>query len=111
MSDNERMPDETTVFVCEECLTASCWYGEFYCEDAKGADITVRTVGELRELKLENEQAWSDEVFLKIHGHLDRPPRDVRDSLGEALDGAQAKTRRIIEQGVEGLVKGRSTLR
>jgi len=37
------------VLVCEACLCASCFQGLFYCEEAKTASTTTRTVRQLLE--------------------------------------------------------------
>lgn len=52
---------EQFVMVCAACLRASCWQGEFYCEDYKTADITEKPVSELRELRLESPSYWEGE--------------------------------------------------
>jgi hypothetical protein len=49
---------EDKVTVCDACLQASCWQGIFMCEEARDAGIVVKTIAELRELKLENEDYW-----------------------------------------------------
>lgn len=49
---------EKKVTVCASCLCASCWQGQFYCDDYYKADITQKTVGELIELDLEHEDYW-----------------------------------------------------
>lgn len=38
-----------SITVCSACLCASCWQGLFYCDEAKGAGTTQKTVGELLE--------------------------------------------------------------
>jgi hypothetical protein len=52
--------DEKKVTVCDACLRACCWQGEFYCEDYKHAGTVEKTVAELRKLRLENEHYWRD---------------------------------------------------
>lgn len=54
--------------VCSECGTASCWYGEIMCFENYSADIVEKTVAELRDGNLENEEYWSDEKMEKIYG-------------------------------------------
>jgi hypothetical protein len=54
--------------VCDHCLTAACWYGEYYCDYSKNAGLTLKTVKELRKLNRENEEYWSDEKMEKIYG-------------------------------------------
>lgn len=33
--------DERMVIVCSECRRASCWHGEWLCEDARNASTVV----------------------------------------------------------------------
>jgi hypothetical protein len=55
----EPLPDDTKVTVCDKCFRASCWHGEFMCDDARGAGITVKTVAELRAGNFgEHEDYW-----------------------------------------------------
>lgn len=35
------------ITVCNACLCASCWQGNFFCEEAKTAGTTTRTVRQL----------------------------------------------------------------
>jgi hypothetical protein len=50
---------ETTITVCSECLQASCWQGEFYCDSAKTAGTVEKTRAELEALALEHPDYWS----------------------------------------------------
>ena len=68
--------------VCAECGTASCWYGEFMCNDSRDAGLIKKTVKELRETHLENEENWSDEKMEKIYGS--------HAPYGYAIDSAEA---------------------
>jgi hypothetical protein len=52
------MSDDDKVTVCAECLRASCWHGEFMCEKARHADVTVRTVRQLKQLGREHPSHW-----------------------------------------------------
>jgi hypothetical protein len=47
-----------SITVCASCLRASCWQGEFYCEDYQTADIVEKTRAELAELGLEHPSWW-----------------------------------------------------
>lgn len=60
--------DDRRVAVCEECLAASCWYGEFMCEKAMNAGLIVKTVGELRWLSREHQDNWTRKKFYRIYG-------------------------------------------
>jgi hypothetical protein len=62
------MDDTSEVMVCDKCLRASCWYGEFMCDEARAAGLVIKTVGELRSLDLEHESYWSDEKLLAVYG-------------------------------------------
>lgn len=67
------MDDDSKVIVCAECLTASCWHGVFMCDKARGADVVVMTVSELRALpddgNREHEDNWSDAKMIEIYGN------------------------------------------
>lgn len=49
-----------TITVCDNCLRACCWQGEFMCDSAYGDAGTVeKTIEELRSLKAgEHESYW-----------------------------------------------------
>ncbi len=65
-------PFESRVMVCDACLRASCWYGEFMCDDARSAGLTVLTVGDLIKLGSEHEDNWSDEKMMRVYGNANR---------------------------------------
>lgn len=48
-----------TTTVCSECLRASCWQGEVYCDEYKQAGSLERSSEYLRALDLEHESYWS----------------------------------------------------
>ncbi len=56
MSDDQRL-----VTVCSVCLCASCWQGEFMCEEARTASTVEMTVAQLKLKKLENPCYWKEE--------------------------------------------------
>lgn len=60
------------VLVCDKCLKAACWYGEFMCDESSGAGLKILTVGELRGLGLENEEFWTDKKMIEVYGDADR---------------------------------------
>ena len=60
MNDKFALKNDDLITVCAECLQASCWHGEFMCEDAANANIIQKTVKELRELK-KNNNWWEHE--------------------------------------------------
>ncbi len=68
MSKHTMPPDDAKVLVCDKCLTAACWYGEFMCDENKSAGTTVKTVGELRQPAREHWHFWSDEKLDEVYG-------------------------------------------
>lgn len=50
------------VTVCDSCFQASCWQGEFYCDNYKTAGIVQKTRKELAKLNLESSDYWMKEV-------------------------------------------------
>jgi hypothetical protein len=53
-------PIVSTVTVCDACLKASCWQGEFMCDDARSAGTVEKTIKELKELNLEHYSYWRE---------------------------------------------------
>jgi hypothetical protein len=49
------------VTVCDQCLQASCWQGEFYCQEYKTAGTKQMTRKELAKLGRENSDYWMPE--------------------------------------------------
>ena len=48
-----------TVTVCEACRRASCWQGEFYCEEYRTAGTVQETRSALALLALESKHYWT----------------------------------------------------
>lgn len=48
----------TLITVYAICLRASCWHGEFYCENFKTAGTKELSPQRLRELALEHSDYW-----------------------------------------------------
>ena len=46
------------ITVCDKCLQASCWQGEFMCGESKTAGTVKKTVAQLKKLNLENPEWW-----------------------------------------------------
>jgi hypothetical protein len=67
MSENRLRP----VTVCSRCLTASCWHGEYMCNDARDAGVVQKTRGELDALRLEHPDNYSDAKLLAVCGMLE----------------------------------------
>ena len=47
--------DNEEIWVCTECLQASCWAGIFMCWESRNANIKKITKAEARRLGLEHE--------------------------------------------------------
>lgn len=58
------LPDDKLITVCASCLRATCWYYMFLCDNYLDADITQKTVKELRELNREHGCYWYEEDFV-----------------------------------------------
>lgn len=56
------------IIVCAECLTASCWYGEFMCDKAGTAKTKQMMASELEKLALEHPDNWSDDKLYEVYG-------------------------------------------
>lgn len=65
------MNNDKLIMVCSECLMACCWYGEIMCDESKHASTVIKTVGELKKLKLEHPSYWSNRKLTEVYG---RPP-------------------------------------
>lgn len=55
------MTERILVTVCDRCLQASCWQGEFYCSDYKTAGTVDLPIETLEELALESPSYWGME--------------------------------------------------
>lgn len=62
------------VTVCADCLTATCWHGEFMCPKAQESGITTRLASELRALGREHPDHYSREKIRRMTG---APPREI----------------------------------
>jgi hypothetical protein len=62
------------VVVCSSCLTASCWHGEFMCQESQTANIKTMKARELRKLGIEHESNYSIEKLRLVTG---REPKYV----------------------------------
>ncbi|WP_165589052.1 hypothetical protein [Mycolicibacterium conceptionense] len=49
---------ERLVTVCDACLTAACWQGEFMCQGSIGAGTVDLPLSELRILGREHPDWW-----------------------------------------------------
>ena len=52
-------PEDRPITVCDACLQASCWNGEFYCDESRNAGTVDMTKRELRKLDLEHPSYWN----------------------------------------------------
>jgi hypothetical protein len=60
--------EDFKVLVCDKCLKASCWHGEFMCDEAASAGLKLIRVRDLRGLNREHEDHWSPEKMIAIYG-------------------------------------------
>lgn len=63
---------DVLVTVCAQCLTASCWHGDFMCQYSDTAGIIKIRRNELREMDLEHPDYFSDEELLRVCGSIER---------------------------------------
>lgn len=56
------LKDTDLITVCDKCFQASCWQGEFYCEQYKTAGVVKMEARALRKLRLEHPHYWENEV-------------------------------------------------
>lgn len=59
------MDDKHMVTVCSACLTAACWQGEFYCDEAWSAGTVEKSVKELKAIGRENPEYWKNDIECK----------------------------------------------
>jgi len=81
------MSDSAKVLVCDKCLRAGCWYGEFMCDGAGSAGRKIMTIGQLQALpddgNREHQDYWSDKKMIEVYGDASRefrsyPPNPSR---------------------------------
>ena len=94
------MNENKLIEVCMSCGRASCWYGEFVCNESKHVGTRLKTVKELRLLGLEHEKNWSDEKLLKIYG--ESAPHGFVDPEGENKDLMNESLENLLEQVFSG---------
>jgi hypothetical protein len=56
------------VVVCSACFCASCWHGDFMCDDARIAGVVSKPVVELDQLKREHPDNYSEKRIKEIYG-------------------------------------------
>lgn len=57
-----------TITVCDQCLTASCWHGEFMCSGSPNAGTVEKTRAELRRLNREHPDNYSARKIREVCG-------------------------------------------
>jgi hypothetical protein len=65
MSNTEDTNENDLITVCGNCLEASCWQGEFYCQEYKTAGTIQMTRAALREMGLESPDYWKTDKQLQ----------------------------------------------
>ena len=66
--DNEPLQDDYLVTVCSACLQASCWHGEFMCDEAYTAGVKELRASELCFLSREHPDHYSRVKLLRVTG-------------------------------------------
>lgn len=61
----KHLPPQLEITVCAACLTASCWQGEFYCDNYKSANTKQITIAAARALNRENPCQWLKDENVK----------------------------------------------
>ena len=56
------------ITVCSNCLRASCWHGNFMCDDAKNAGTVEKSEYDLADLNLEHHSHYSEERIKEVCG-------------------------------------------
>ena len=56
--------------VCSECKKASCYHGEFMCDEARYAGTELMSRKELDKLKLEHPSRYSNKKLMKVFGQI-----------------------------------------
>ena len=56
------------VTVCAACLRASCWHGEFMCDEARSAGTVEIFAPTLRKLSLEHPSNYSPKKIREVCG-------------------------------------------
>lgn len=69
MTDTAKRRDYL-VTVCDACSRASCWHGEFMCEDAAGAGTKDVLASELRTLKAEHSSHFTRKELMRVCGYV-----------------------------------------
>ncbi len=59
MTTENASDDDRLLIVCDNCLCACCWHGEFYCQKSRSAGTREMRVSELRALGREHESYWA----------------------------------------------------
>ena len=72
---------EPRTLICSKCLMASCWHGEFYCDEAKHAGLLRATEAQLRRLSREHESYFMPHL---LAGHDDGRSPMLTDAMVEA---------------------------
>jgi hypothetical protein len=64
------------VVVCDKCLTASCWHGEHMCQESDRAGTVKKLASELRQLKLEHSDNFSEKRLFEVCGQYPHKTRE-----------------------------------
>jgi epoxyqueuosine reductase QueG len=59
-TDEMRALRDIWVTVCDKCSRASCWKGEFMCDEARSAGTVKKHISELGAMGLEHPDYWKE---------------------------------------------------
>lgn len=71
------MRHDYLVTVCEHCRRASCWHGEFGCEQYGAAGIIDVPASQLRKERREHPHRYSRKKILEVCGQISELPDHV----------------------------------
>lgn len=76
--------------VCDSCLCACCWQGDFYCNDAKGAGTVDKTIRELYQINADGVREDSGYWFKDPNtGKVDYDAKSAAKRAWNALNGEE----------------------
>lgn len=87
-----KQANDRLITVCSACLRASCWHGNFMCDDAVGAGTVRKTVRELAALNREHPSYYSVARIRDVRFAVSDP---TPGSIWTPRVGSRAKPRHV----------------
>lgn len=69
------LASDKLITVCDACLCAACWHGEWLCERSRSAGTVKKTVADLEELHREHPDQWRRQAL--VHGDISQAEFDA----------------------------------